>query len=87
MMTGRDRIFPSMNAANGPPPAVVLLPICTSNATHPSTLVSVYVPWQIWVKAYPTDLRLEYSLEYPPAARKRLATPSDGLTCEDAAGA
>ena len=31
MMTVRDRIFPSMNAANGPPLAVVLFPICTSN--------------------------------------------------------
>ena len=46
-MIVQGRIFPSMNVAKGPPLAVDLLPICTSIATHPSTLVSVYVPWRL----------------------------------------
>ena len=45
--------------------------VSTSIATHPSTLVSVYVPWRHWVEAR-LSLRLDYSrLEYPSAARKR----------------
>ncbi len=49
---------------------VVLLLICTPIAAHPSVLVSVYVPWRLWVETR-LALRLEYPrLECPSAARK-----------------
>ena len=42
------RLSPMFLARRTP---VVLLLICTSIAAHPSTIVSVYVPWRLWVKA------------------------------------